>query len=101
MKGAWYARLKSRKTRKPDGLHVHICCHKHGVLTRISHQILLQTWELDELYGVIRKYRPEAIIVNNTGLDEPEPFLYGHGRIARVAKIQCEKLQNVRTIYES
>ncbi|MFR2189969.1 MAG: hypothetical protein ACLS5R_11865 [Blautia sp.] len=47
-----------------------------------------EDWELDELYGVIRKY-------------QPEPFLYGHGRTARVAKIQCEKLQNVRTIYES
>ena len=34
---------ENQKTRKPDGLHVHICCHKHGVLTRISHQILLQT----------------------------------------------------------
>ena len=27
---------------KPDGLHVHIYCHKHGFLTRVSHQILLQ-----------------------------------------------------------
>ena len=32
---------------------------------------------------------------------KPEPFQYGHGRIARVAKIRCEKLQNVRTIHES
>lgn len=39
MKGVWYARVKSRK---PDGLHVHICCHKHGFITRVSHQILLQ-----------------------------------------------------------
>lgn len=27
-------------------------------------------WQEDELYGVIRKYQPEAIIVNNTGLHE-------------------------------
>ena len=26
-------------------------------------------WKLDELYGTIRKYQPEAIIVNNTGLN--------------------------------
>ncbi|CAJ1188734.1 hypothetical protein CPR19092_LGOLGGFK_01175 [Companilactobacillus paralimentarius] len=25
-------------------------------------------WHLDELYGTIRKYQPEAIIINNTGL---------------------------------
>lgn len=27
-------------------------------------------WKLDELYGTIRKYQPEAMIINNTGLDE-------------------------------
>ncbi len=26
-------------------------------------------WKLDELYGTIRRYQPEAIIVNNTGLE--------------------------------
>ncbi len=26
-------------------------------------------WKLDELYGTIRKYQPEAMIINNTGLD--------------------------------
>jgi alpha-L-fucosidase len=26
-------------------------------------------WELDELYGVIRKHQPDAIIINNTGLE--------------------------------
>ena len=26
-------------------------------------------WKLDELYGTIRKYQPEAIIINNTGMD--------------------------------
>ena len=25
-------------------------------------------WKLDELYGTIRKYQPETIIINNTGL---------------------------------
>ncbi|MGN0492852.1 MAG: alpha-L-fucosidase [Acutalibacteraceae bacterium] len=25
-------------------------------------------WELDELYGLIRKYQPDAMIINNTGL---------------------------------
>ena len=30
------------KAGKPDGLHVHLCCHKHGFLTRVSYQILLQ-----------------------------------------------------------
>lgn len=27
-------------------------------------------WEEDELYGVIRKYQPEAMIINNTGLSQ-------------------------------
>ena len=27
-----------------------------------------EDWEEDALYGTIRKYQPEAIIVNNTGL---------------------------------
>ena len=27
-------------------------------------------WKLDELYGTIRKYQPEAMIINNTGLGE-------------------------------
>lgn len=26
-------------------------------------------WKLDELYGTIRKHQPEAMIINNTGLD--------------------------------
>ncbi|NLK07565.1 MAG: alpha-L-fucosidase [Firmicutes bacterium] len=26
-------------------------------------------WELDALYGLIRKYQPEAMIINNTGLE--------------------------------
>lgn len=26
-------------------------------------------WKLDDLYGTIRKHQPEAIIINNTGLD--------------------------------
>ena len=36
-------------------------------------------WELDELYGLIRKYQPEAIIINNTGLEAPGVF--GHREI--------------------
>lgn len=27
-------------------------------------------WEEDKLYGLIRKYQPEAMIINNTGLDK-------------------------------
>ena len=27
-------------------------------------------WKLDELYGTIRKYQPEAIIINNSGMGE-------------------------------
>lgn len=27
-------------------------------------------WKLDELYGTIRKHQPEAMIINNTGLEE-------------------------------
>ncbi len=27
-----------------------------------------EDWKLDELYGTIRKYQPEALIINNTGL---------------------------------
>lgn len=26
-------------------------------------------WKLDDLYGLIRKYQPEAMIINNTGID--------------------------------
>ena len=37
------------------------------------------SWELDELYGMIRKYQPNAIIINNTGLDEPG--VMGHREI--------------------
>ena len=37
------------------------------------------SWELDELYGMIRKYQPNAIIINNTGLDEPG--VMGHKEI--------------------
>ena len=29
------------------------------------------SWELDSLYSMIRKYQPNAILINNTGLDEP------------------------------
>ena len=36
-------------------------------------------WELDALYGVIRKYQPDAIIINNTGLDAQGVF--GHREI--------------------
>ncbi|MEG2923576.1 MAG: alpha-L-fucosidase [Oscillospiraceae bacterium] len=39
-------------------------------------------WELDELYGVIRKYQPDAIIINNTGLDAQGVF--GHKEIDSV-----------------
>ena len=82
-------KARGMQVEQPENqmVYVHIVV-KRMEFCRISHQILLQTWELDELYGVIRKY-------------QPEPFLYGHGRTARVAKIQCKKLQNVRTIYES
>lgn len=38
-----------------------------------------EDWELDELYKIIRKYQPDAIIINNTGLDEPGVF--GHREI--------------------
>ena len=37
--------MQGLKDGKPDGLHVHICCHKHGFLTRVSYQILLQARE--------------------------------------------------------
>lgn len=36
-------------------------------------------WELDELYGIIRKYQPNAIIINNTGLHAQGVF--GHREI--------------------
>lgn len=29
-----------------------------------------ENWQFDRLYGMIRKYQPEAMIINNTGLDE-------------------------------
>ncbi|MEG0763016.1 MAG: alpha-L-fucosidase [Oscillospiraceae bacterium] len=51
-------------------------------------------WELDELYGVIRKYQPNAIIINNTGLEAQG--VYGHKEIdcvtfeqGRAQKLDC------------
>lgn len=55
-------------------------------------------WELDELYGMIRKYQPNAIIINNTGLDEPG--VLGHKEIDCVTfeqgtpcKLDCTGLE--------
>ncbi|MGL4736664.1 MAG: alpha-L-fucosidase [Cellulosilyticaceae bacterium] len=36
-------------------------------------------WELDAMYGIIRKYQPDAIIINNTGLEAQGVF--GHQEI--------------------
>lgn len=39
-------------------------------------------WKLDELYGTIRKHQPDAIIINNTGLDNQGAL--GHPEIDSV-----------------
>lgn len=39
-------------------------------------------WKLDDLYGTIRKHQPEAIIINNTGLDHRGTL--GHPQIDSV-----------------
>ena len=39
-------------------------------------------WKLDELYGTIRKHQPDAIIINNTGLDQKG--VLGHPEIDSV-----------------
>ncbi|MGL5978479.1 MAG: alpha-L-fucosidase [Erysipelotrichaceae bacterium] len=36
-------------------------------------------WNLDDLYGTIRKYQPNAVLINNTGLSTPGVF--GHKEI--------------------
>ena len=68
-------------------------------------------WREDELYGMIRKYQPEAIIVNNSGLHHrgeyghPEidsvTFEQGrptsldrHGRSKYVAAEMCQTINN-------
>lgn len=55
-------------------------------------------WELDELYGVIRKYQPQAIIINNTGLEAQGVF--GHPEIDCVTfeqgtptMLDCSKME--------
>ncbi|MGL5676942.1 MAG: alpha-L-fucosidase [Cellulosilyticaceae bacterium] len=39
-------------------------------------------WKLDDLYGTIRKHQPDAMIINNTGLDEQGTL--GHPEIDSV-----------------
>ncbi len=39
-------------------------------------------WKEDRLYGIIRRYQPEAMIINNTGLDARERV--GHPEIDSV-----------------
>ncbi|MGL4800099.1 MAG: alpha-L-fucosidase [Cellulosilyticaceae bacterium] len=55
-------------------------------------------WELDELYGMIRQYQPDAIIINNTGLEAQGVF--GHEEIDCVTfeqghprKLECEGMK--------
>lgn len=57
-------------------------------------------WELDELYSFIRRYQPEAIIINNTGLDAPGVF--GHREIDCVTfeqgtpqALDCSEMEKV------
>lgn len=55
-------------------------------------------WELDELYGVIRKYQPDSIIINNTGLEAQGVF--GHEEIdcvtfeqGHVTRLDCSDMK--------
>ncbi|WP_053985119.1 alpha-L-fucosidase [Niameybacter massiliensis] len=55
-------------------------------------------WELDVLYGIIRKYQPHAIIINNTGLEAQGVF--GHEEIDCVTfeqghpqKLDCSEME--------
>ena len=57
-------------------------------------------WELDELYAIIRKYQPNAIIINNTGLDAQG--VYGHKEIDCVTfeqghpqKLDCTDMEKI------
>ena len=59
-----------------------------------------ELWDLDGLYGVVRQYQPDAIIINNTGLEAQGVF--GHKEIDCVTfeqghpqKLDCTGLDKV------
>lgn len=41
-------------------------------------------WQFDRLYAMIRKHQPEAMIINNTGMDEGKIGTVGHSEIDSV-----------------
>ncbi len=64
-------------------------------------------WKLDELYGIIRKYQPKAMIINNTGLgnrreiEHPEidSVTFEQGRPAPMDRDDMEKYISAEMCY--
>lgn len=64
-------------------------------------------WKLDELYGTIRKYQPEAMIINNTGLDargeighpEIDSITFEQGRPAPLDRSKMKKYVSAEMCY--
>ena len=43
-------------------------CNEEEIMPMLYHTLL--NWQEDRLYSTIRKYQPEAMIINNTGMQE-------------------------------
>lgn len=64
-------------------------------------------WKLDELYGTIRKYQPEAMIINNTGLnargeighDEIDSVTFEQGRPCPLDRTGMKKYVSTEMCY--
>ncbi len=64
-------------------------------------------WKLDELYGTIRKYQPDAMIINNTGLDargeighpEIDSVTFEQGRPAPLDRSKMKKYVSAEMCY--
>lgn len=64
-------------------------------------------WKLDELYGMIRKYQPTAMIINNTGLNnrgeivhpEIDSVTFEQGRPAPMDREDMEKYVSAEMCY--
>jgi len=64
-------------------------------------------WKLDELYGTIRKYQPDAMIINNTGLDargeighpEIDSVTFEQGRPAPLDRSNMKKYVSAEMCY--
>lgn len=62
---------------------IQILCENYGEVGGFwldgNWSVSAELWDLDALYGTIRKYQPNTIIINNTGLEAPG--IIGHREI--------------------